>query len=147
MSRIFDSLTNRTYGYQYLGFNISLSILVVSGLFLLNLLVSIGTGNLTGVLKAEAAKNWGKLSWVDTLITMIFDGASDTVNYQLQYLIPEGNYHRFQPQLTFGQDEMDDASRANLISLKALAEGFIKDRQSDLNTISQRLVTNRLLNL
>lgn len=111
------------------------------------LLVSIGTGNLTGVLKAEAAKNWGKLSWVDTLITMIFDGASDTVNYQLQYLIPEGNYHRFQPQLTFGQDEMDDVSRANLISLKALAEGFIKDRQSDLNTISQRLVTNRLLNL
>ena len=111
------------------------------------LLVSIGTGNPTGALKAEAAKNWGKLSWVDTLITMIFDGASDTVNYQLDYLIPEGNYHRFQPQLTFGQDEMDDVSRANLISLKALAEGFIKDRQSDLNTISQRLVTNRLLNL
>ena len=78
---------------------------------------------------------------------MIFDGASDTVNYQLQQLIPEDNYYRFQPQLTFGQDEMDDVSRENLISLKALAEGFIKDRQSDLNTISRRLVTNRLLNL
>ena len=111
------------------------------------LLISIGTGNLTGALKAEAAKNWGKLSWVDTLITMIFDGASDTVNYQLQQLIPEDNYYRFQPQLTFGQDEMDDVSRENLISLKALAEGFIEKRQSDLNTISRRLVTNRLSNL
>lgn len=111
------------------------------------LLISIGTGNLTGTLKAEAAKNWGKLSWVDTLITMIFDGASDTVNYQLQQLIPEDNYHRFQPQLTFGQDEMDDVSRGNLISLKALAESFIEKRQSDLNTISQRLVANRFLNL
>ncbi len=38
--RIFDSLTNRTYGYQYLGFNISLSILVVWGLFLLKKLNS-----------------------------------------------------------------------------------------------------------
>ena len=112
------------------------------------LLISIGTGNLTGALKAEAVKNWGKLSWVDTLITMIFDGASDTVNYQLQQLlIPADNYHRFQPQLTFGQDEMDDVSRENLISLKALAEGFIEKRQSDLNTISRRLVTNRLSNL
>ena len=111
------------------------------------LLVSIGTGNLTGALKAEAAKDWGKLRWIETLITMIFDGASDTVNYQLEQLIPEDNYHRFQPQLTFGQDEMDDASRGNLLSLKALAEVFMCERQSDLNTISEQLVENRLLDL
>ena len=109
------------------------------------LLVSIGTGNLTGALKAEAAKDWGKLHWIETLITMIFDGASDTVNYQLQQLIPgEENYYRFQPQLTFGQDEMDDASRGNLISLKALADGYIKKKKCALQTISERLVKNRL---
>ena len=111
------------------------------------LLVSIGTGNLTGTLKAETAKNWGKLRWVETLITMIFDGASDTVNYQLEQLMPQCNYHRFQPQLTFGQDEMDDVSRVNLLSLKALAEGFIEREQCTLNAISQRLVENRLLDL
>ena len=38
--RIFDSLTSRTYGYQYLSFNISLSILVVWGLSLLKQLNS-----------------------------------------------------------------------------------------------------------
>ena len=110
-------------------------------------LVSIGTGNLTGALKAEAAKDWGKLRWIETLITMIFDGASDTVNYQLQQLIPEDNYHRFQPKLTFGNDEMDDASRGNLLALKALTEVFIKKKRCKLNTISQLLVTNRCLNL
>ncbi len=112
------------------------------------LLVSIGTGNLTGALKAEAAKNWGKLSWVDTLITMIFDGASDTVNYQLEQLIPgKNNYYRFQPQLTFGQDEMDDATRGNLLSLKALASTFIETEKCALNTISERLMKNRPLSL
>ena len=113
------------------------------------LLVSIGTGNLTGALEAEAAKHWGKLHWVETLITMIFDGASDTVDYQLKHLIPEDNYYRFQPQLTFGQDKMDDASRGNLLSLKALAEDFIgrEKENCDLNAISQRLVENRLLDL
>ena len=112
------------------------------------LLVSIGTGNLTGALKAEAAKNWGKLRWIETLITMIFDGASDTVNYQLEQLIPgKNNYYRFQPQLTFGQDEMDDATRGNLLSLKALASTFIKTEKCALNTISERLMKNRLLSL
>ena len=109
------------------------------------LLVSIGTGNLTGALKAEAAKDWGKLHWIETLITMIFDGASDTVNYQLKQLMPgENNYYRLQPQLTYGQDEMDDVSRENLLSLKALAAGYIKKKKCTLKTISERLVKNRL---
>ena len=38
--QIFDSLTNRTYGYQYLSFNISISILVVWELSLLKKLNS-----------------------------------------------------------------------------------------------------------
>lgn len=112
------------------------------------LIVSLGTGNLTGTLNAAAAKNWGQLNWVRTLITMIFDGASDTVDYQLRQLIPSGNiYYRFQPQLTFGNDEMDDVSRENLLALKALTKTFIKRKRCKLNAISQRLVTDRPLNL
>ena len=107
------------------------------------LLVSLGTGNLTGALKATAAKNWGKLRWVDTLITMIFDGASDTVDYQLRQLLPKKRYHRFQPQLTFGNDEMDDVTPANLLELKTLAEIFIEKNRCKLNTVSQRLIDSR----
>ena len=57
---------------------------------------------------------------------MILMVPSDTVNYQLQQLIPEDNYYRFQPQLTFGQDEMDDVSRENLISLKHSQKALLK---------------------
>ena len=74
---------------------------------------------------------------------MIFDGASDTVNYQLQQLIPKNDYYRFQPQLTFGQDEMDDGSRGNLLSLKALTETFIEKELGALKTVSERLVDNQ----
>lgn len=107
------------------------------------LLVSLGTGNLTGTLDAESAKNWGGPRWVPTLITMIFDGASDTVDYQLQQLIPEKKrYYRFQPQLTFGNHELDDVNQANLLELKALTEAYIKKEECRLNTVSQQLVDN-----
>ena len=89
----------------------------------------------------------GETLLVETLITMIFDGASDTVNYQLEQLMPQCNYYRFQPQLTFGQDEMDDVSRVNLLSLKALASTFIETEKCALDTISQRLVENQCLDL
>lgn len=110
------------------------------------LLVSVGTGNLTGTLNAESAKNWGRPRWVPTLITMIFDGASDTVDYQLQQLLipEEKRYYRFQPQLTFGHDEMDNVSRANLLELKALTESYLKKEKCRLNTLSQQLVDNQL---
>ena len=52
------------------------------------LLVSLGTGNLTEELDADDAKNWGKASWIIPLLTMIFDGASDTVDHQPQSVAP-----------------------------------------------------------
>ena len=83
-------------------------------------LVSLGTGNLTEELDADDAKNWGKVSWINPLFTMIFDGASDTVDYQLTQLT-KGNpdvYYRFQPILPEeGNDEMDDASPTHLSEL------------------------------
>ena len=113
------------------------------------LFVSLGTGNLTETLPASNAKNWGKLRWADTLIKMIFDGASDTVNYQLRQLINTeitcvggAGYSRFQPQLTYGSNEMDDASEVNLLELEAVAKKFIEKERCSLNAISQRLLEN-----
>ena len=113
------------------------------------LFVSLGTGNLTETLPASDAKNWGKLRWADTLIKMIFDGASDTVNYQLRQLINTeitrvggAGYSRFQPQLTYGSNEMDDVSEVNLLELEAVAKKFIKKNRCSLNAISQRLLEN-----
>lgn len=106
------------------------------------LLVSLGTGNLTEELDADDAKNWGKVSWINPLFTMIFDGASDTVDYQLKQLT-DGNediYHRFQPTLSEeGNDEMDDASPKHLSELERFADTFIQRSKSDLDTVCSQL--------
>jgi len=114
------------------------------------LIVSLGTGQLTAPLKHHQARDWGKLSWVEPLFRMIFDGASDTVDYQLRQLLDEEpgsnrRYYRFQPILKEGKDQMDDTSRTNLTSLKTVAQELIDtwergvDGTSTLETLCEQL--------
>ena len=112
------------------------------------LLVSLGTGELMRKLKHEEAEGWGKARWVEPLLRMIFDGASATVDYQLQQLLhgkkcsdEEGKklYYRFQPALTKGLDEMDNVFRTNLDALEELANDHIKKNKSDLKKLCKQL--------
>ena len=90
------------------------------------LLVSLGTGELTRRIQYERADGWGIIEWIRPLFRIIFDGASDTVNYQLEQM-PLTAYYRFQPKLdNEGSDDMDDAGPTNLSALKRVAKGFIK---------------------
>ncbi|MDE0316624.1 MAG: patatin-like phospholipase family protein [Candidatus Poribacteria bacterium] len=97
------------------------------------LVVSLGTGKLTryNEHQHEEAKGWGKFEWVKPLLRIIFDGASDTVHYQLKQLIGntdnEKLYYRFQPKLTKCNDDLDDASEGNLVNLVNTAEEYIKE--------------------
>ena len=79
---------------------------------------------------------------------MIFDGASDTVNYQLSQLLGNGNnegaYYRFQTVLTEGKDAMDDASPTNLTSLISVAERLITEKSDLLGTLCGQLSGRRL---
>ena len=107
------------------------------------LLVSLGTGNLTRSEEFEDAEDWGALSWVRPLFRIIFDGASDTVDYQLRHLLPgtetEREYYRFQPRLDRGSDDMDDASETNLDALEGVVRAFIQVHRVELETLCQRL--------
>lgn len=103
------------------------------------LLVSLGTGELTDRLEYQDADDWGKASWVQPLLRMIFDGASATVHYQLQQLLPEKDYYRFQPALTKGLDEMDNTRRTNLDALEELANCLIKKEKDDLKKLCEQL--------
>lgn len=107
------------------------------------LLVSLGTGELTRTEEFEDAEDWGALSWVRPLFRIIFDGASDTVDYQLQQLLPgieaEREYYRFQPRLDRGNDDMDDASETNLFVLESVVNEFIEERTDELDALCQRL--------
>lgn len=101
-------------------------------------IVSLGTGHLTNILDTGMAKIWGKLHWVTPLLkNIIFDGASDTVNYQLKQLLDEKMYYRLQPFLPENCDEMDNVDQNNLKALQEEATSFITNNEDLDNVISQ----------
>ncbi len=92
-------------------------------------LVSLGTGELTRPIPYEEAKDWGLIGWAQPLLNVVFDGVSDSVNYQLKNLLNRDgrrNYYRLQLKLDKGSDDMDDASRTNLWALKLLATELVQ---------------------
>jgi patatin-like phospholipase/acyl hydrolase len=107
------------------------------------LLVSIGTGELTRRIAYEDAKNWGLAEWARPLLNVVFDGVSDTVDYQLKQLLPDVNgqkrYFRFQTTLDIGNDNMDDASLTNIRALKLKAEKMIEERSADIDALCAEL--------
>ena len=52
------------------------------------LVVSLGTGQLTDRLRYEEAAGWGLLGWARPIIDVVFDGVSDTVDFQPNELLP-----------------------------------------------------------
>src|SRR3954452_4341611 len=108
-----------------------------------HLIVSLGTGQLTRPIHYEDAKGWGLLEWVRPVIDVVFDGVSDTVDYQLRELL-DTNYHRFQIALTHGaKDAMDDASPENLEKLAERAHELIGTSSDELDAVLERLTLAR----
>jgi patatin-like phospholipase/acyl hydrolase len=108
------------------------------------LVVSLGTGELTRPIPYDDAKDWGLAMWAQPILDVVFDGVSDTVDYQLRQLLPAREdgakrYYRFQTTLTMGNDNMDDASQTNLFALKALAKRIISQDDSDLAQLCEQL--------
>jgi patatin-like phospholipase/acyl hydrolase len=109
------------------------------------LVVSLGTGELTRRLPYHEVKGWGLARWAQPILSVVFDGVSDTVDYQLRELLPPAKdgtrrYYRFQTRLDEGNDDMDDASRTNIHILKLLAEDIIRNNSYSLETLCQQLV-------
>lgn len=96
--------------------------------------VSLGTGQLERPIPLERAKDWGLVGWARPLLQVIFDGVSETVDYQLEQLAPRVQHIRFQislgrePGSLGANDDLDDASSDNLARLKRLGE-LILERQ------------------
>jgi patatin-like phospholipase/acyl hydrolase len=101
-------------------------------------LVSLGTGELIRRLPYDQARDWGLAQWVKPLLDVVFDGVSDSVNFQVAQLL--GSKHmRIQARLDASNDDMDDASQTNIRALKLLGEDLIKNERKALNTICEAL--------
>ena len=90
-------------------------------------------------------KGWGLARWAQPILSVIFDGVNDTVDYQLRELLPPARdgtkrYYRFQTRLDEGNDDLDDAGRTNIRVLKLLAEEIIRRDEAELNMLCNQLV-------
>lgn len=83
--------------------------------------ISLGTGTVPNPVSYSKAKRFGAPQWIGTILNIMFNGSSATVDYQARQLL--GNqYVRLQVQLESTQSAMDNVSQENLRSLFILGE-------------------------
>ncbi len=107
------------------------------------LIVSLGTGDLVRRFEYNQAKNWGKLDWINPIISIMFQGASVTVDYQVRQMMQafglQHNYYRFQTPLDLGNDDMDDSSQENIDALLDEANQILSDHEDKINELCAKI--------
>lgn len=105
------------------------------------LVLSLGTGSQTRPILQRDAASWGLVQWVRPVIDVVFDGVSDTVEYQLEHLMPAGSVFRLQTELTRASDALDDASARNLALLEEQAHELIAREDAALDAVCAALMS------
>jgi patatin-like phospholipase/acyl hydrolase len=106
------------------------------------IMLSLGTGEYTAPIRYEDARGWGLAKWAQPVLNVVFDGVSDTVNYQVQSLLSKtraGRHLRIQPALTDTNDDMDNATATNLAALEAVAQKIIAKNHGALEAVAAQL--------
>ena len=98
------------------------------------MVLSLGTGELVRPIPFETAKDWGQAGWVMPLLDCMFDGATKAANHQMRMFLGE-LYIRLQVTLDEANDDMDDASDANISNLKRIADRLIDENQDTLQRV------------
>ena len=102
-----------------------------------------GEGELTRPIMYEEAKGWGLAKWAQPILSVVFDGVSDTVDHQVKSLLAlaakRNTYLRIQAPLHEGNDDMDDASRTNIKVLKLLAKDLIATHSDAIDEMVGKL--------
>jgi patatin-like phospholipase/acyl hydrolase len=102
------------------------------------LVLSLGTGELTRPIPYEAAKGWGLAAWAIPILSVVLDGVSRAVDYQMRQMLGD-NYYRYQVELTTASDDMDNASRANIEALKRQSAELVAQKEEDLQGLYTKL--------
>jgi patatin-like phospholipase/acyl hydrolase len=109
------------------------------------LVTSLGTGSLTRKFPYNEAVNWGKLQWIQPLINIFLDGASEVANYQLRQLLPDAHnnqkqYFRFQKELTEANDDLDNTTEENIELLEKAAHTIIREQSREFDKLCEQLL-------
>jgi uncharacterized protein len=102
-------------------------------------LLSLGTGERTNRREFDEVKDWGLAKWARPILDVVFDGASDSVDFQLRHVLGDDRYWRLQTELTLASDDLDDASEDNLAKLRGHAEDLIQASSATIEAAIARL--------
>ncbi|HEY0170026.1 MAG TPA: CBASS cGAMP-activated phospholipase [Pyrinomonadaceae bacterium] len=110
-------------------------------------MVSLGTGQQTDKrpIPYREAKGWGTLGWATSILSVVFDGVGDTVDFQTNLILksgPRAGYHRLQVKLPAGRDryKLDDASPSTISELKDMAKTLIAEQDGEIDDICRKLL-------
>jgi uncharacterized protein len=106
------------------------------------LMVSLGTGRLTEPLPYRRARGWGLIGWGRHIIDVVFDGVTESVDYELGRVL-DADYHRLQATLDRSEEPMDNATRGNADSLVKLAERLVAEESAQLDEIVAKLLARQ----
>nr|AXN93618.1 ORF2 [Symplocastrum muelleri NIVA-CYA 644] len=111
------------------------------------LVVSLGTGSLTRKYSYDEAKNWGLLGWVQPLINVMLDSASEAIAAQLEQLLPKAHnnppqYYRFQAFLSEELEALDNTKLENIRKIKEVASQIIEERNKDIDELCDQLLSH-----
>lgn len=103
-------------------------------------IVSLGTGELDRPIRYADARGWGVARWARPILDVVFDGVSDTVDYEVRRMTDDAatdsrRYWRLQPRLPAGSDAIDDAGRTNIEMLRTEARRFVDRHADELDAI------------
>lgn len=96
------------------------------------LVVSLGTGQLNRPIHYADAKDWGLLGWARPILDVVFDGVSDTTDYELEQLLGPERHVRLQIELVGASDDLDDATPENVANLERKAQELIVEHDEDI---------------
>jgi uncharacterized protein len=102
--------------------------------------LSLGTGSLIRRIPYDDAKDWGLIQWARPILNVVFDGSSDTVDYQLGQVLGEDRHFRLQTTLETASDDMDDVSADNLRNLRLEGENLVERESAQLDQVLALLV-------
>ena len=103
-----------------------------------SVIAALGTGAHTKAYDVEDVKGWGRLEWAQPALDMVFDGVADTVDFEATTL-SRGRYRRFQVELRYASDALDDASEANLRRLQGDAERMIAEQSEEIEALCEEV--------
>jgi patatin-like phospholipase/acyl hydrolase len=107
------------------------------------LMVSLGTGQLNRPIHYADAKDWGLLGWARPILEVVFDGVSDTTDYELEQLLGPERHVRLQIELVGASDNLDDATPENIANLERKARELIAEHDEEIARVCTALVDRR----